>query len=133
MKKDDVPQDAVETFQGYGRKAMYAIGPDGRYCTVKSSGWDVEETVLRDVVQDFHDRAKQAAERVRRGQTSPIEYFMHLKLMDLPALAGGVGLARWRAKRHFNPRVFARLNPRILKRYADFFQISITELAEFKG
>jgi len=133
MNIDDVPQDAVATFKGYGRKAMYALGPDGRYCRVKSSGWEVEETVLRDVVQDFQERARHAAEQVRQGRTAPIEYFMHLKLMDLQALAGGVGLPRWRVKRHMKPHIFAKLKPDLLKRYADFFQISLDDLIRFAG
>ena len=132
MKKDNVPQDDNQTYQGYGTKVIYAVDDSGGYTTVKSSGWEAEEIVLRDVVDDFKARAQEVKTRILDDQASPIEYFMHLKLMDLPALAYGVGMGKWRVKRHLTPRGFKRLDHHTLQRYADFFNIEVERLTRFK-
>jgi hypothetical protein len=132
MKVKEVPQDDIKTFKGFGTKAMYAVDENGQYTTIPTSGWEVEEVVLRDVVDDFAKLAEEAKSRAIRGNTSPIEYFMNKYFMDLPALAAGLGLAKWRVKRHFNPKIFSRLNDKLLQRYADFFNLDVDELKNFK-
>ena len=132
MKIKEVPQDNIETFKGFGTKAMYAVDENGQYTTIPTSGWEVEEVVLRDVVNDFAKLAEEAKSGVIRGHTSPIVCLKNKYFMDLPALAAGMGLAKWRVKRHFNPKVFNKLNDEILQRYADFFNLDIAGLKNFK-
>ena len=132
MKIKEVPQDDNATFKGYGTKAVYAVDENGQYTRISTSGWEVEEVVLRDVVNDFEKLAREAKTRVVKGETSPIEYFMNKYFMDVPALAASMGLTRWRVKRHLNPRVFNKLNAKLLQRYADFFQVDIDTLKNLK-
>ena len=106
MKIEEVPQDENPTFREYSKKVIYAVDSEGRYRPVESSGWVVEEIVLREVVQDLNAQAEIARRRAARGDASPIEYYMYKHLMDLPALARGVGMARWRVRRHLNARGF---------------------------
>jgi len=132
MKIKEVPQDNIKTFKGFGTKAMYAVDENGQYATIPTSGWEVEEVVLRDVVDDFTKLAEEAKSRVIKGNTSPIEYYMNKYFMDLPALAAGMSLTKWRVKRHFNPKVFNKLNNEMLQKYADFFNLDVEELKNFK-
>jgi hypothetical protein len=132
LKIEDVPQDDNDIFKGHGTKVMYAVGDNGKYTTVKSSGWDVEELVLLDVVNDFKEKAEEAKNRIRKGETSPIEYFMLKNFMDLPALARGMGIAQWRVRRHMRPDIFKKLDDRLLRTYADFFNIGFDTLKHFK-
>ena len=132
MKIKEVPQDNIKTFKGFGTKAMYAVDENGQYTTIPTSGWEVEEVVLRDVVDDFAKLAEEAKSRVIKGNTSPIEYYMNKYFMDLPALAAGMSLTKWRVKRHFNPKVFNKLNNEMLQKYADFFNLDVEELKNFK-
>jgi len=132
VKIKEVPQDDIRTFKGFGTKAIYAVDENGRYTKTPTSGWEAEEVVLRDVVDDFTKLAEEARARVFSGETSPIEYYMNKYFMDLPALARGIGLARWRVKRHFNPEVFKKLNRKMLQRYADFFNMDIDTLKNIK-
>lgn len=53
--------------------------------------------------------------------------------MDLNILAGYMGMWRWRVKRHLKPRVFRKLSTRILTKYAEVFQISVTTLKNYTG
>ena len=132
MKVKEVPQDDIKTFKGFGTKAMYAVDENGQYTRIPTSGWEMEEVVLHDVVDDFAKLAEDAKIRVFKGETSPIEYYMNKYYMDLPALARGMGLARWRVKRHFNPNVFNKLNRKMLQEYADFFNTDIDTLKNIK-
>ena len=132
MKVKEVPQDDIKTFKGFGTKAMYAVDENGQYTRIPTSGWEMEEVVLRDVVDDFAKLADEAKSRVINGETSPIEFYMNKYFMDLPALAAGMGLAKWRVKRHFSPNVFNKLNEKMLQRYADFFNIELAQLKQIE-
>jgi len=132
MKIKEVPQDDIPTFKGYGTKAVYALDEKGRYTRTATSGWDVEEVVLRDVLADFKEMAAEAKKRILAGKSSPIEYFAYKRLMDLSALAQAMGIAKWRIKRHLRPKVFNALNDKMLQRYADMFRVDITALKNCK-
>jgi len=127
MRVDEVPQDNSATFAG-GRKAMYALGEDGKYRIVPSSGWEVEETVTTMAVAEFNEQAEQALARVKAGQSAPLEYHMYARRMDLQTLAQTTGMFRWRVRRHLKPNVFARLPDKILIRYADALGMTVAEL-----
>lgn len=120
-----MPQDKNEIYEGYGTKAAYAVDEDGQYRIVPSSGWQVEEIVLKDVLFDFSGHAAEAKIRFVKGEVSPVEYFMHKNMMDLPALSYGVGISRWRIRRHMKPGVFGKLGGKLLQRYAEFFKTTI--------
>jgi hypothetical protein len=132
MKKENVPQDDNKTDSGYSTKVVYAVNDTGGYTKVKSTGWEVEEAVLRDVVDDFQHQAEGARKRVLAGQASPIEYYMHKRFLDLPGLAAGMGLAKWRVRRHLKPSVFKKLPASMLQRYADLFDIELEMLTRFE-
>lgn len=123
MRERDVPQEGNATLAGH-RKAVYAVGDDGRVRLVASRGWEVEEIVTRQAVQDLERLAREARERALAGLTSPLEVHMYRARMDLALLAQTTGLWRWRIRRHFRPRVFARLSPRLRRRYADALGLS---------
>lgn len=118
MRERDVPQEGNATLDGK-RKAVYAVGEDGRLRIVESRGWAVEETVTRQALEDLERHAQAARARVIAGESSPLEYHMYRARMDLALLSQTTGLWRWRVRRHFRPGVFARLSPELLQRYAD--------------
>ncbi len=132
MKLSEVPQDDVRTLHGE-RKALYAVDDRGHYVQTTTKGWEVEEIVLHQVIDDFEEKARQAALRVRQRETSPIEYFMLKRWMDPPTLAQAMGLYRWQVKRHFRPAVFRKLKDEMLREYARIFRISTDALRHFRG
>src|SRR3954469_7055887 len=127
MRERDVPQEGNATLAGH-RKAVYAVGDDGRLRIVASRGWEVEETVTRQAVEDLERRARDARERARAGLASPLEYHMYRARMDVALLSQTTGLWRWRVRRHFRPQVFARLPLALKRRYADALGISVEAL-----
>jgi hypothetical protein len=127
MRERDVPQEGNATLGGY-RRGVYAVADDGRVRLVPSRGWEVEEIVTRQVLQDFERHARDARERALAGLTSPLEVHMYRARMDLALLSQITGLWRWRIRRHFRPRVFARLSPVLRQRYADALGLSLEAL-----
>jgi hypothetical protein len=118
MRERDVPQEGNACLGGH-RRAVYAVGDDGRVRLVASRGWEVEEIVTRQAVESLERQASEARQRAVAGAASPLEYHMYRSRMDLALLAQTTGMCRWRVRRHFRPEVFARLSPRLRQRYAD--------------
>jgi hypothetical protein len=127
MRADDVPQDDNAAQDGK-RKAVYAVGRDGRYTLVPSTGWEAEETVTLQAVEAFRAQAEDARRRAHAGHTSALEFHMYEQRMDLALLAQTTGIWRWRIRRHFRPAVFARLKPALLARYAEALGMSVDAL-----
>jgi hypothetical protein len=118
MKKSEVPQHRVKTFQGR-YKPVYALGEDGKYEMVPSNGWEAEEIVLDQAVEEFQRLAREAHARAKAGAGSALEYHMYARRMDAVLLADISGLWLWRVKRHLRPGAFAALAPALQARYAD--------------
>ncbi|MBS1131009.1 MAG: hypothetical protein H6R16_2011 [Proteobacteria bacterium] len=127
MLDSEVPQEGNSTLGGH-RKALYARGDDGKLHIVQSAGWEVEEIVTRQAIDDLLRLTEEARQRVLAGQTSPLEYHMYRVRMDVPLLSQASGVWQWRIRRHFRPAVFASLSPALLARYADAMGLSIEQL-----
>ena len=127
MLESEVPQEGNVTLGGH-RKALYARGADGKLQMVKSAGWEVEEIVTRQAVDDLNRLAEDARQRVAAGLTSTLEYHMHKARMDVPLLAQTTGLWQWRIRRHFRPAVFAALSAVLRQRYANAMGLTIDQL-----
>ena len=123
MRERDVPQEGNATLAGY-RKAVYAVADDGKVRLVASRGWEVEEIVTRQAIEDLERLAREARERALKGLTSPLEYHMYRARMDVSLLSQTTGVWRWRIRRHFRPQVFARLSNALRQRYADALGVS---------
>jgi len=127
MLDSEVPQEGNSTLGGH-RKAVYARGADGKLHIVPSAGWEVEEIVTKQAVDDLLRLTEDARQRALAGQTSPLEYHMYRVRMDVPLLSQASGIWQWRIRRHFRPAVFARLSPALLAKYADAMGISVEQL-----
>lgn len=132
MKINEVPQDK-EAFKGKSEvhKLIYATNEDGSYTSVNSEGWEVENLATIQAWEAVLEDIKVIEQQVQSGKISPIAYFMHKSLMELPVLAKYVGKWKWQVKRHFKPEVFARLDDNILNQYAKVFNITLQELKHF--
>ena len=127
MKVRDVPQDPGSHLpKGF---MLYAVDDEGHYQSVLSVGNDLGTLSTKMLWEYLNEQVDAAAERVRSGQESPLAFYMARKIVDCGLLSKYVGMARWRIKRHLRPAVFKGLKPSILRRYADFFGVSVEEFA----
>lgn len=127
MRERDVPQERNATLAGH-RKAVYAVADDGKLRLVPSRGWEAEEIVTRQAIDALERHARDARARALAGEASPLEYHMYRARMDVALLSQTTGIWRWRVRRHFNPRVFARLSPFFRRRYAEALGIPVEAL-----
>lgn len=132
MEKEKVPQDTSNLTKNNVKELLYATDENGDYTTTLSTGWEPKTIALSNSIDDINERIAEAKLQVETGESSPIYYYMERNKMDLTILASYVGMWKWRVKRHFKPAVFAKLNPTILQKYADAFEISIAELKNIK-
>jgi len=123
MDVNAVPQEGNAT-QGGHRKAMYAKDANGRMVLAPSAGWEAEEIVTSHAVETIHAQAEQARERVKAGVSSPLEFWMYERRMDVPLLSQTSGFWQWRVKRHLLPGNFAKLSLKQIERYSDALGIS---------
>ncbi|WP_433765080.1 hypothetical protein [Flavobacterium ginsenosidimutans] len=128
MEKDKVPQDQSNLTKNNVKELLYATDENGNYTTTLSTGWEPKTIALSNSIDEINERIADAKQQVLNGEVSPIVYFMEANKMDLNILSSYVGFWKWRVKRHFNPSVFAKLNDKILKKYADTFGVSVEEL-----
>lgn len=127
MKKEETPQDK-SLLVGFTREVDYAVDESGKYTTVLSSGWEIKSSALDLAWNDIEKRVKEAEEKVRNGEASPVLFFMELKLMDPSIVAAYTGFWQWQVKRHMKPEVFRNLSKKKLRKYADVFEITPDQL-----
>jgi len=127
MKKENVPQD-LSSLGKITKEVCYATDSEGKYVTQLSDGWDVKITALDVAWQEIDGRIANAKQRVLNGETSPLLFFMELRLMDLGILADYTGFWKWQIKRHLKPAVFNKLSEKDLKKYAEAFNVKVDEL-----
>lgn len=127
MKKDEVPQDNSRTYGGE-RKLMYAVDNDGKYTGVESSGWEVETYATVAAVEALEAQRDVALARGLAGETSPLEYHMFDKRMDMATLTSSTGYGAWRVKRHLKPAIFNKLPDAKLEPYCEALGIDIATL-----
>ena len=131
MLARDVPQEGNRTLDGH-HKALYAKGADGKLRLTQSAGWEVEEIVTRQAIDDLLRLTEDARLRVIAGLTSPLEYHMHRLRMDVSLLSQLTGLWQWRIRRHFQPAIFARLTPALISRYTEAMGLTPEQLGRIE-
>ncbi len=132
MKKEELPQDD-SALEQMTRELCYVKNEDGKYTTALSKGWDVKKVALDKAWENIEERKKEAREAIKKGEKSPIYYFMEEKLMDLGVLSAYTGFWKFNIKRHMKPNVFNSLSEKKLKKYAEVFEITLEELKNFKA
>ena len=132
MKVKDVPQDGPENNLFDSTLLKYAVNDKFEFVPTPSNGWEPANVASRFVQNEFKELAEQAGERIKKNQTSPLEYFMYQSLMDITALSQQMGFSRRKVKKHMDPRVFSTLDDEVLSQYASVFLIDVATIKNFK-
>ena len=77
-------------------------------------------------------RLDEVRQKVLAGFLSPIAFYMEKQLLEVPMLAAYMEIGAWRVKRHLKPRVFNKLSQKILKKYADIFEVTVEQLTSLE-
>ena len=128
MKAKEVPQDDADMMRGKFREPVYSVDEKGNYTTVKSVGWDPKNAVMQQAWDNIHEKVEEVRQKVLAGELSPIAYYMEKHIMDTSLLSKYLRIWHWKVKRHLKPKHFNRLNDDLIKRYAEVFDLTSTEL-----
>jgi hypothetical protein len=127
MKKENIPQDP-SALDKFTKEVCYAVDSSGNYVTELSSGWEVKSTALDVAWKDIEERITAAKQKVLLKQASPLLFFMELRLMDTGIVSAYTGFWKWQVNRHLKPSGFEKLSQKKMQKYAEAFNVSITEL-----
>ena len=130
MKKEELPQDKSK-LENFTREVCYVKNKDGKYETGLSTGWETKTVANEKAWEEINRRTEEAKQLVLKGEASPVLYYLELKLMDLPVLAGYTGYRKWQIKRHMKPSVFNKLSDKKLQIYADIFEVTLDDFKNF--
>jgi hypothetical protein len=132
MQKHDDPFSENPNSENSFRQIVYSVDENGRYFSSLSSGFEPEIIAHSLAKEETLFRLEKIKNEVLNGIASPLAYYLERELMTPLRLSGEVKIASWRIKRHLKPKVFTKLSGKILKRYADFFNVSVSELVNLK-
>lgn len=130
-KPDNESREQSEENKRYSfstREMLYSFDKDAGF--VPTASYMLEHT--RELIQQDWDvveeRLAEIREEVLAGKASPIKYHMERCRMDPAILGGYMGIAAWRVRRHFKPRVYKKLKDSLINEYARVFRIQPQEL-----
>lgn len=132
MKKEELPQDPSALAE-FTREVCYVKGKDGAYEQALSTGWNVKAEALDEAWKDINARIVLAADQVKKGEKSPVLFFMEVRLMDMQTLSGYTGFWGFTIKKHMKPSAFQKLSDKKLNIYARAFRITLEALTKFDG
>lgn len=128
MKRNQVPQDDEQLFEGRTREVCYAVDDDGQYVQVLSTGWAPKNAALRQTWDAISEEAQEILRQVQEETISPIAFFMAQGLFDIKLLSDYTGIPKRKIKAHLRPETFRCLDRETLQAYADAFNISVDDL-----
>ncbi|MFT4682403.1 MAG: hypothetical protein ACI9FU_002277 [Granulosicoccus sp.] len=130
MKKDDVPQDDENLFEGKFKVVKYVVDDDGNYGTAGSVGWEPENTVLNQAWDEINQKVEAVKQKVASGELSPLAYHMEKNIMEVGMLGQYMDLSKRKVSAHLEPTGFNQLDDKTLAMYAEVFDITVDQLRE---
>lgn len=130
MKIEEVPQDKKYLDGTVMRDLAYALDANGKYQTVQSVGWTPKNEALEVTMDSINEECEEIAERVRKGETSPLEYYMAKNIMSVELLSDYTGIAKRKIRKHLDPKEFARLDSETLAKYADALRMDVEQIKQ---
>jgi hypothetical protein len=106
---------------------LFAEKDDKSYDAVKTGSFMVKN-YLDDHLMKRENLEKELRAELNKGKISPVYYYMVYQDMGIGDLAGRVGISKRKLRKHFNPEVFARLDPAALEKYAMIFGVTVEEM-----
>lgn len=128
MKVEEVPQDLKYFKDTVVRDMDYAVDQEGRYQMVKSDGWNPKNEALEVTLAEIDEQCREILSRIRRGESSPLEYHAAKNLMSVELLAAYTGFSKRTIRKHFLPKNFSRLSEETLETYADVLRMTVEQL-----
>jgi hypothetical protein len=122
MKEKDVLVD----FQAQ-QFIIFAEKSDGSFSPVQTGSY-MSKNHIDDFYKIVDNLNKSLIEKLKKGEISPIYYFMSIEDLTIPELAARVGISKSGVKKHLDPKGFNKISVSQLKRYANVLNIPLANL-----
>jgi hypothetical protein len=106
---------------------LYAEKSDGSFGPVQTGSY-MSKNHIDDFYNIVENHNKSLLGKLRNGEISPINYFMSVEELTIPELAARVGISKASLKKHLDPKGFQKISIKMLKRYADVFNVPLANL-----
>ena len=129
MKVEDCPQDLKFTEGTPVRHPIYAVDSEGKYQMVNSVGWEAKNEAIQFELDVIQEECDEILERVKKGETTLLEYYAVKNLMTVELLAHYSGIPKRKVRKHMSdPEAFASLDDKTLGAYAEALRMTVEEL-----
>jgi hypothetical protein len=106
---------------------LYVEKSDGSFGPLQTGAF-----LVKNYSDDFFQKRRnieaECTDRLRKGEISPVVYYMLLYNMTAADIAVRVGISKSKVIRHQTPSGFAGASVEIVKRYADVFGVSVAHM-----
>lgn len=122
MKEEDIFVDCkAQQF------IMYAEKSDGSYRPVQTGSY-MTKNYINDFLKIASNLNNSLTEKLRKGEISPIYYYMTIEELTISELAARVGISKSSVKKHLDPKGFHTISVSKLERYANVLNIPLANL-----
>jgi len=109
---------------------LYVEKEDGSYARVESASY-----LSSNFLDDYFDKLKkwdtELKEQLEKGEISPVYYYLIMLEFGEGDLASRVGISKRRLRKHCKMDAFERISLKMLKRYADVFDVPVSNMLHF--
>jgi hypothetical protein len=109
---------------------LFVEKEDGSYGRVESASY-LASKYLDDYFEKLKKWDKELKARLEKGEISPVYYYKTMMEFGEGDLAARVGICKRRLKKHLKMKAFERISLKLLKRYADVFDVPVSNMLHF--
>jgi hypothetical protein len=106
---------------------LYVEKEDGSYGPLQTGAF-----LVKNYADDFFQKRQnietECMDKLRKGEISPVVYYMLLYNMTAADIAARVGISKSKVVKHQTPAGFAKASVETVKRYADVFGVSVASM-----
>jgi len=109
---------------------LYVEKEDGSYVRAESASY-LSSNYLDDYFDKIRKWDKELKGQLEKGEISPVYYYRIMMEFGEGDLASRVGICKRKLKRHYKMEAFEKINLKMLKRYADVFDVPVSNMLHF--
>jgi hypothetical protein len=106
---------------------LYVEKEDGSYGPLQTGAY-LTKNYVDDFFQKRQNLETECMDKLRKGEISPVVYYMLLYNMTEADIAVRVGISKSKVMKHKTPAGFAKASVETVKRYADVFGVSVANM-----
>lgn len=109
---------------------LYVEKKDGSYGRLESASY-ASSKYLDDYFEKIKKWDAELKDKLEKGEISPVYYYTIMLEFGEGDLASRVGISKRKLKKHYDMKAFENISLKLLKRYADVFDVPVSNMLNF--